>query len=160
MRIQLYVPQNAAVGVKPGIDAVVRVPEIPGRTFPGKVTRTADALDPATRTLLTEIDLLNPDGILHPGIYCTVELQVPRIAPSLIVPASAIVFNDQGLHVLVVRRGVAHLRKITETRDLGTEVEVDDGVEAGDEVVLNPSVDLGDRSRVAIRASNGANAPS
>jgi multidrug efflux pump subunit AcrA (membrane-fusion protein) len=78
MRVQLYVPQNAAVGVKPGIYAVVRVPEIPGRTFPGKVTRTADALNPATRTLLTEIDVRNPDGILHPGIYCTVELQVPR----------------------------------------------------------------------------------
>jgi hypothetical protein len=76
------------------------------------------------------------------------------------VPASAIVFDDQGLHVLVVRRGVAHLRKITKMRELGTEVEVDDGVNAGDEVVLNPSVDLGDRSKVEIRASDGANAPS
>jgi RND family efflux transporter MFP subunit len=160
MRVQLYVPQDAAVGVKPGIGAVVRVPEIPGRTFPGTVTRTADALDPATRTLLTEIDVPNPEGILQPGIYCEVELKVPRVAPSLIVPASAIVFNDQGLHVLVVKKGVARLRKITETRDLGTEVEVDDGVKAGDQVVLNPSVDLGDGSRVAIRASGRAIAAS
>jgi RND family efflux transporter MFP subunit len=78
MRIQLFVPQDAAIGVKPRIDAVVRVPELPGRTFAGKVTRTADALDPATRTLLTEIDIPNPDGTLRPGIYCTVELKVPR----------------------------------------------------------------------------------
>jgi RND family efflux transporter MFP subunit len=152
MRIQLYVPQDAAVGVKPGIDAVVNVPELPGRSFAGKVTRTADALDPATRTLLTEIDVPNPDGVLSPGIYCTVELKVPRVTPSLVVPAAAIVFNDEGLHVLVAENGIAHLRKITETRDLGTEVEVDDGVKAGDEVVLNPPVDLGEGSRLSIRA--------
>src|SRR5271156_372177 len=67
MRIQLYVPQDTAIGVKAGIDAVVRVPELPGRTFPGTVTRTADALDPTTRTLLTEIDVSNPDATLDPG---------------------------------------------------------------------------------------------
>jgi RND family efflux transporter MFP subunit len=155
MRIQLFVPQDAAIGVKPRIDAVVRVPELPGRTFAGKVTRTADALDPATRTLLTEIDIPNPDGTLRPGIYCTVELKVPRVAPSLIVPASAIVFDDDGLHVLVVENGVTHLRKVNETRDLGTEVEVDDGVEAGDQVVLDPPIDLGEGSKVSIRTAAG-----
>ena len=155
MRIQLFVPQDAAIGVKSRIDAVVRVPELPGRTFAGKVTRTADALDPATRTLLTEIDIRNPDGTLRPGIYCTVELKVPRVAPSLIVPASAIVFDDDGLHVLVVENGVTHLRKVNETRDLGTEVEIDDGVEAGDQVVLDPPIDLGEGSKVSIRTAAG-----
>jgi multidrug efflux pump subunit AcrA (membrane-fusion protein) len=67
MRIRLYVPQDAAIGVKPGVDAVVQVPEIPDHTFPGKVARIADALDPATRTLMTEIDVPNPDGELNPG---------------------------------------------------------------------------------------------
>ena len=75
IRTQVYVPQDAAFGVTPGVDAVVRVPELPDRTFPGKVTRIADALQPGTRTLLTEIDIPNPDGALKPGIYCTVELQ-------------------------------------------------------------------------------------
>jgi RND family efflux transporter MFP subunit len=154
MRIQLYVPQDAAIGVKPGIDAIVRVPELPGRTFAGKVTRTADALDPATRTLLTEIDTPNPDGTLRPGIYCTVELKVPRVAPSLLVPASAIVFDSDGLHVLVAENGLTHLHKINETRDLGTEVEVDAGVKAGDQVVLDPPIDLGEGSRVSIRAAD------
>jgi RND family efflux transporter MFP subunit len=153
MRIQLYVPQDSAIGVKAGIDAIVRVPELPGKTFPGKVTRTADALDPATRTLLTEIDVPNPDGTLNPGIYCTVELQVPRVTPSLIVPASALIFNDNGLSVLVAKDGVAHLHKVIETRDLGTQIEVSDGVAAGDQVVLNPPIDLGEGSKVAVRAN-------
>jgi RND family efflux transporter MFP subunit len=153
MRIQLYVPQDSAIGVKAGIDAVVRVPEIPGKTFAGTVTRTADALDPATRTLLTEIDVPNPDGILSPGIYCTVELKVPRVTPSLIIPASALIFNDTGLSVLVAKDGVAHLHKVTETRDLGTEIEVSEGVAPGDQVVLNPPIDLGEGSKVTIRAN-------
>jgi RND family efflux transporter MFP subunit len=143
LRIQLFVPQDEAIGVKPGIDAVVRVPEMPGRMFPGKVARIADALDPATRTLLTEIDLPNPNRELSPGMYCTVELKIPRTTPSLIVPAGAIVFDADGLHVLVVENGMVHSRKITEVRDLGTEVEVSDGVKQGDQVVLTPPVDLG-----------------
>ena len=72
IRTQVYIPQDEAYGVGPGVDAVVRVPEIPDRTFPGKVTRIASALQPGSRTLLTEIDVPNPDGALSPGIYCTV----------------------------------------------------------------------------------------
>jgi RND family efflux transporter MFP subunit len=152
LRIQLFVPQDAAIGVKPGIDAIVRIPEMPDRTFPSTVTRIADALDPASRTLLTEIDLPNPNHELSPGMYCTVELKVPRKTPSLIVPAGAIVFDADGLHVLVVENGVVHSRKITEVRDLGTEVEVSDGVKAGDQVVLTPPIDLGDGGKVQVRA--------
>jgi RND family efflux transporter MFP subunit len=152
MRIRLYVPQDAAIGVKPGVDAVVRVPEMPGRLFTGKVTRIADALDPTTRTLMTEIDVANSDGELSPGIYCNVELKIPRRTASLIVPAGAIVFDRDGLHVLVVENSVAHSRKITEIRDLGTEVEVSDGVKQGEPVVLTPPVDLEDGGRVQLRA--------
>jgi RND family efflux transporter MFP subunit len=158
MRIRLYVPQDSAIGVKAGVDAVVRVPEIPDRTFPGKVARIADALDPATRTLMTEIDVANPDGELSPGTYCTVELKIPRRTPALIVPAGAIVFDRDGLHVLVVENGVARNRKITEVRDLGTEVEVSEGVKQGDQVVLTPPVDLDDGSKVQVRAPAAAKA--
>jgi RND family efflux transporter MFP subunit len=157
MRIRLYVPQDAAIGVKPGIDAVIRVPEMPGRLFTGKVTRIADALDPATRTLMTEIDVPNPDGELSPGTYCTVELKVPRRTPSLIVPAGAIVFDRDGLHVLVVENSIARSRKITEIRDLGTDVEVSEGVKPGDQVVLTPPVDLEDGSKVQVRTTATAN---
>jgi hypothetical protein len=101
------------------------------------------ALDPATRTVLTEIDLSNADNV---------ELSIPRGTPSLIVPAGAIVFDADGLHALVVENGIVHSRKITEVRDLGTEVEVSRGVKPGDEVVLTPPVDLKDNSKVQIRA--------
>jgi len=151
VRTQVYVPQDAASGVAPGIDAVIRVPELPDRTFPGKVTRIADALQPGTRTLLVEIDIANPDGLLSPGIYCTAELHIPRKTASVTVPAGAVIFNRDGVQVAVVEDGVAHLRKISIARDRGTEVEVVDGVKAGDRVVLNPAVELADGDRVETR---------
>ena len=151
IRTQVYVPQDAAVGVTPGIDAVIRVPELPDHPFPGKVTRIADALQPGTRTLLVEIDIPNPDGALSPGIYATAELHIPRRTPSLSVPAGAIIFNKDGVQVAVVDNGVARLRKISIARDRGAEVEVRDGIKAGDRVILNPAVELADGDRVEIR---------
>jgi RND family efflux transporter MFP subunit len=153
IRTQVFVPQDQAIGISPGIDAVVHVPEIPGRTFPGKVTRIADALAPGTRTLLTEVDIPNPDGALTPGTYCTIELHIPRKTPSLLVRADAIIFNGNGLQVAVIEDGIARIRKISVVRDLGTEVEVSDGVKQGDQVILNPPVDLVEGSRVAARAA-------
>jgi RND family efflux transporter MFP subunit len=151
IRTQVFVPQDQAFGLAPGVKAVVRVSEMPDRTFPGEVTRIADALQQGTRTLLVEIDVPNPDGALTPGIYCTVELQIPRKTPSLLIPANAIIFNRDGLQVAVVQNGVAHIQKISVARDLGTQVEVRDGVKAGDQVILNPTVDLMDGNRVRPR---------
>jgi RND family efflux transporter MFP subunit len=151
IRIQVNVPQDQAFGLGPGVEAVVHVPEIPDRTFPGKVTRIADALQPGTRTLLTEVDIPNPDGVLSPGTYCTIELHIPRKTPSLLVPADAIIFNSGGLQVAVVENGLAHIKKISVARDLGKEVEVHDGVKAGEQVVLNPPVNLVEGARVQAR---------
>jgi RND family efflux transporter MFP subunit len=151
IRIQLYVPQDEAFGVAPGVEAVVRVPEMPGREFPGTVTRIADALQPGTRTLLTEIDVPNPAHALSPGVYCTVELKIPRKTPSLIVPSEAIIFNRDGLSVAVVQEGVARIHSVTPVRDFGTTLEVSAGVNEGDEVILNPPVDLTDGRKVAVR---------
>ena len=152
IRTQVYVPQDQAFGLAPGVEADIRVPEIPGRTFPGKVTRLADALSSGTRTLLTEIDVPNPDEALSPGAYCTVELHIPRKVPSLIVPADAIIFNADELQVAVLEDGRAHFRKVTVTRDFGTTVDVSDGIKAGDQVILNPPVDLSEGSKVQARA--------
>ncbi|HME25179.1 MAG TPA: efflux RND transporter periplasmic adaptor subunit [Acetobacteraceae bacterium] len=152
IRVSVYVPQDAAFGVAPGIDAIVRVPELPDREFPGTVTRIAAALQPGTRTLLTEIDISNPDGALPPGIYCTVELKIPRKAPNLSVPADAIIFNRDGPQVAVVNNGKAEIRAVRVTRDLGTRVEVDTGVKAGDQVILNPPITLVDGHQVQLLA--------
>ncbi len=151
IRIQLHVPQDEAFGLGPGVEAVVRVPEMPGRDFPGTVARIADALQPGTRTLLTEIDVPNPDHVLSPGIYCTVELKIPRKTPSLVVPSEAIIFNREGLSVAVVEDGVARIRPVTVVRDFGTTVEVSTGVKDGDQVILNPPVDLTDGRKIKVR---------
>lgn len=151
IRTQVYVPQDEAFGVEPGIQAVIHVPEIPDRSFPGTVTRIADAIQPDTRTLLTEVDVANKDGTLRPGIYCTVELHIPRKTPSLLVPSEAVVFNSQGVHVALIKDGAVELRKVTIARDLGTQLELSDGVKAGDQVVLNPSVDLAQGRKVQVR---------
>jgi RND family efflux transporter MFP subunit len=148
IRTQLFVPQDQAFGMSPGIDAVVRVPEIPDRTFPAKVTRIAEALQPGSRTLLTEVDIPNPDGALAPGIYCTVELHIPRKTPSYKISADAIIFNEFGLQVAVVENGVVRLRKVTVIRDLGKELEVNSGIKQGDQLILNPAVDLVDGNKV------------
>jgi RND family efflux transporter MFP subunit len=148
IRVWVYVPQDDAFGVKPGIEAVIRVPAMPNLTFHGNVTRIADALQPGTRTLLTEVDVPNPDGALQPGVYCTVELKIPRQSPALIVPASAIIFNQDGMQVAVVDNGIVHLRKVAITTDYGTEVEVNEGVKPGDQVILQPPVNLADGDKV------------
>ena len=150
IRIWVYVPQDAAFGVKPRIEAVIRVPAMPNLTFHGQVSRIANALQPGTRTLLTEVDVPNPDGALQPGVYCTVELKIPRQSPALIVPAAAIIFNQNGMQVAVVENGVARLRKIAVTADYGTEVEVNEGVKDGDQVILQPPVNLADGDKVQI----------
>jgi RND family efflux transporter MFP subunit len=123
---------------------------MPNLTFHGKVTRIANALQPGTRTLLTEVDIPNPDGALTPGLYCTVELRIPRQSPALIVPAPAIIFNQNGMQVAAVEEGVAHLRKIGITTDYGSEVEVSNGVKDGDKVIVQPPVNLADGDKVQI----------
>jgi RND family efflux transporter MFP subunit len=151
IRVWVYVPQDAAFGIAPGVDAIVRVPELPDREFPGKVTRIADALQSGTRTLLTEIDIPNPDGALPPGIYCSVELKVPRKTPSFTIPAEALLFNRNGLQAAVVKDGKAEIRTVRIARDLGTRVEVDAGLRAGERVILNPPVTLVNGSAVQPR---------
>jgi RND family efflux transporter MFP subunit len=150
IRVWVYVPQDDAFGVKPGIAAIIRVPAMPNLTFHGKVTRIADALQPTTRTLLTEVDIPNPNGALQPGVYCTVELEIPRTSPALMVPASAIIFNQNGMQVAVVENGITHLHKIAITTDYGNEVQVNAGVKDGDQVVLQPPVNLADGDKVQV----------
>jgi RND family efflux transporter MFP subunit len=152
IRTQVFVPQDEAIGVKPGIDVVVHVPEMPDRTFPGTVTRIADALQPGSRTLLTEVDIPNPDGALTPGMYCTVDLHIPSKTPSVTVSADAMIFNEHGLQVAEIENGQVRLHKVTVARDLGSRVEISNGVKAGDQVILNPSVDLADGSKVKPRS--------
>jgi RND family efflux transporter MFP subunit len=144
LRVQVYVPQDGALAIKDGSQAEVTVPEIPDRTFHGRVARNANALQAGTRTLLTEVDIDNADGALHPGLYCTVRVAAPRTQPVMIVPAEAVIFDDRGLSVAVAADGKAHLRHIELAADNGADVEARQGLSAGDRVILNPPIGITD----------------
>jgi hypothetical protein len=102
-------------------------------------------------TLLTEIDIENPEGVLTPGTYCTIDLHLPRKTPSLLVPADPIIFNSGGLQVAVVQDGIAHVQKISVARDLRMAVEAVTGIAAGDQVILNRPVNLMEGAKVHVR---------
>ncbi len=149
LRIQIYVPQDSAFGVKDGESADVLVPEIPDRVFHGTVARNASALQPGTRTLLTEVDVDNKDGSLLPGVYCTVRLAIPRPQPVITVPSQAVIFDQTGLSVAVDEYGVARLRHIDVLADNGAEVEVRAGLNPDDQIILNPPIGIVDGMRVS-----------
>lgn len=93
LRVQVHVPQDVALQLKPGMEATLDVPELPGRKFTGKVARTANALDPNTHTLLVEANIDNPDRTLTPGLDGTVHFIVPRPTPVIMVQSSALIFD-------------------------------------------------------------------
>lgn len=148
LRIQIYVPQDSVFGVKDGGSAEVRVPEMPGRVFHGTVARNAKALQPGTRTLLTEVDVDNADGTLMPGLYCTVRLSIQRPQAVITVPAQAVIFNKDGLSVAVDEVGMVRLRHLDVLADDGAEVEVRAGLNPNDQIILNPPIGATDGMHV------------
>ncbi|MBC8089293.1 MAG: efflux RND transporter periplasmic adaptor subunit, partial [Phycisphaerae bacterium] len=152
MRVVTGVPQNAAPNVKIGQDAEIFVQELGGVAFRGKVTRTAQSLDLATRTLLTEIQVVNHDGRLMPGMFGQVRLELTRGQRALLVSANTLIIRSTGALVAVVRDGKVHMTKITLGRDYGQEVEVMSGLSEGDKLVVNPGDDIADGVAVRVAA--------
>ncbi|KQQ41079.1 RND transporter MFP subunit [Methylobacterium sp. Leaf125] len=149
LRVSVNVPQNVAVGVKPGVDASIKVPQIADRTFSGKVERSSVALLTSSRTLTAQVDVPNGDGALRAGLYVYVTLKVPRTEPNVRVPAESLVFNQRGTQVAVARDdGTAQWRTVTIRRDLGTTVELGQGLDGGEEIVLSPPADLRDGQKI------------
>ena len=140
LRTYVNLPQTDADSVHPGQTATLTVPELPGRKFIGKIARTANALDPATRTLLTEVQVSNSAGILMPGMYAQVDLSVPRKNPPLLIPGDTLVVRSDGPQVAVVGLdGTVHFTLIQLGRDYGDRLEVLSGLEAGQQIVVNAS---------------------
>src|SRR5581483_10814813 len=139
MRVYVNVPQVYSRSATPGVTADLTLAEFPGRHFPGKLVRTSEAIDAATRTLLTEVDVENPTGMLLPGAYAQVHLKLASAAPSLILPVNALMFRSEGLRVGLVKNGNrAELVPVTLGNDYGTEVEVVSGLSETDAVIANP----------------------
>ncbi|MFD0937695.1 efflux RND transporter periplasmic adaptor subunit [Methylobacterium trifolii] len=145
LRISVNVPQNAAVGVHPGVQAEIKVPQMPDRTFVGRVERSSVALLTASRTLTTQVDVPNPDGTLRAGLYVYVTLKIPRLRPAVLVPAEALVFNQRGTQVAVAGEdNRAEWRSVHVRRDFGQTIELDQGLSGHERIVLGPPVDLRD----------------
>jgi RND family efflux transporter MFP subunit len=155
LRIFVSVPQMYSGSAVPGVNAEITVPESPGRHYSGKVARNATAIDPATRTLLTEVDIENTSGQLLPGAYAEVHLKLQAATPSLIVPVTALIFRADGLQVAVVRDGKAQLVHISQGRDFGTEVEVISGITEQDLVIVNTPDSLTSGAPVRVASKSG-----
>jgi RND family efflux transporter MFP subunit len=148
LRTYVNVPQANATFVRPGQPARLRVSSFPGRTFNGSVARTANALDPASRTLLVEVQVPNADGALLPGMYAQVDLSDARTVAPLLVPSDALIVRAGGTLVAVLRPDHrVHLQKIEPGRDYGDRLEVLGGLEQGDTIIPNPG-DLGEGTEV------------
>lgn len=151
VRVQVNVPQSGAVGLQDGLAAQVHIPELPGRTFEGHVARNSVALDAASRTMVAQVDVPNPDGALRPGLYVSVDFAIPRTAPSVVVPTEALLFNGEGLRVAVVdEQNHVHMRTVTVYRDFGTSLELRDGLQGGERVALTPPADIVEGQQVKI----------
>ena len=148
LRVQIYVPQDAFFGLKDGEQAEVTVPELPGRVFHGTVARNASALQPETRTFLAEVDVNNADGTLTAGLYGIVHLKEPRSNPIILVPSQALIFDENGLSATVYENGEARLRRLDVEADDGAQVAVRAGLNASDQLILNPPIGLVDGMRV------------
>jgi RND family efflux transporter MFP subunit len=151
LRIFVFVPQSYAPDIKVGQTADVSVRELPGRVFQGTVARTAGAIDATSRTLLTEVHVPNPDGLLLSGSYATVRFKVQRPNPSLLVPQSAVLIDASGVRVAVVNAdGTLHYRPVQIGRDFGNDVEVLSGVETTDVLATGLAANVAEGSRVDI----------
>ena len=160
LRVLVSLPQSEASGIHIGQQASVSVDELSNRLFPGQITRTSSALDAASRTLLTEVQVANPTGVLLPGMYTTVRLMTNRTVPPLLVPDASLVTEANGTSLAVLqplsqsasekaasagidqavlaRARIVHFQKVQPGRDYGTTLEILDGLHDGDYVAINP----------------------
>jgi RND family efflux transporter MFP subunit len=155
LRVFVNVPQIYSPDAKNGVIATLTLPQYPGRKFEGKLVRTSNAVDPATRTLLAEVDVKNPSSELLPGSFTEVHLHTSRAAPSLVVPVSALILEPDGLRVAIVdTNSIAHLIHVTAGRDLGTTVEIVAGLQPDQSVIVNPPDSLTDGEKIRIVTPN------
>lgn len=157
VRVFTNVPQANAPAVMSARTARVQFRELPGQIFTGTITRTSSSIDPASRTLLAEIDLPNKGGKILPGMYATVLFDTRRTQAPILIPANALFVRTGGPQTFVVdASNIAHLRNLTLGRDYGTQTEVLSGLNPGDTVILSPGDNVTDGAKVDPQTTNGA----
>jgi RND family efflux transporter MFP subunit len=140
LRVYAQVPEAYAGSTRPGLVAELHFSERPGQSFPATAVRTSNALDPSARTLQVELELNNESGEFLPGAYTEIHFKLPSQAKTLRLPSNTILFRSQGLQVATVTpEHKVHMKNITQGRDFGKTIEVLDGIDPQDEVIVNPS---------------------
>jgi RND family efflux transporter MFP subunit len=138
LRVYVNVPEEYSRGIRVGMTADLALAEFPGRTFQGKLVRTADAINMTTRTLLIEIDVANPTNTLLTGSYAEVHLKVPTQASTFIIPVNTLIFRSEGLRVGVVKNDKVTLTAVTPGHDFGNQIEIVAGLKQDDQIIINP----------------------
>jgi RND family efflux transporter MFP subunit len=159
LRVYVYVPQEYSQAATPGLEADLTLDEFPGRHFQGKLVRTANAINNATRTLQAEVDVDNPTGKLLSGSYAEVHLKLPGLASTHLLPVDTLLFRSEGLQVAVVKDGQVALTKVTPGHDFGNQIEILSGLNGDESVIQNPpdSVLTGQQVQIAkALATSGA----
>jgi multidrug efflux pump subunit AcrA (membrane-fusion protein) len=161
LRIYVNVPENYSDETRPGVKATVVLASSPNQPVTGTLVRTSDAIDPNSLTLLTEIDVDNSDGKLLPGGYAQVHFDIVTDHPPLVIPGNALIFRQQGTQVGVVDMDTktVHIKDIKIGRDLGTKLEITDGISADDMVILNPSDSLTEGAKVNVKEQPDSTQP-
>jgi len=155
LRVYVSVPQAYAPDIKAGMKANVTLQEFPGQKFVGTVVRTAEAIDLATRTLNTEVDVPNKDGKLLPGSFGQVHFATGTSVPRITIPVNAMLFRAEGPQVAVVDKdGKVHLHPITIGRDFGATLEILGGLDVSDQIIINPSDSLEEGQKVHVAKPN------
>ena len=153
LRIYVTVPQTYASSIKPDQNATVSFREISDKAFSAKVVRTAGALDPAARTLLTELQVANTDRKLFPGMYAEIKFAFPQDGRTLLVPGNTIIVQSDGPKVLTVdAKQTIRTRPVKLGRDLGDKVEILSGLDPAEPLVANPGDSLRDGVEVKVQA--------
>jgi RND family efflux transporter MFP subunit len=151
LRVQVEVPQSAALAIKVGQQATLTVQERPGRRYIATVTRSAESIDVAARTMLTEVQVDNREGSLVPGMYGEVNFDITANHPSLIIPSTALVIDKNGMHVVSVSADSrVHFVAVDIGQDQGSQVEISQGLRGGETLVSNPSDLLSDGEKVSV----------
>jgi len=160
LRVFVSVPQSFGPSIHVGMKACLELSEFSGRSFCGQVTRTANAIDPATRTLLTEVDVPNPSGALLPGSYAQVNFNVKMTGQRFTLPINALLFRPEGTMAAVVGPdNRLNLKKITIGRDFGANLEVLEGISPEDNIVINPPDALEQGQQVKVAPQSTTNTP-
>jgi RND family efflux transporter MFP subunit len=150
MRVYVNVPEGYSNDMHIGMPAELHIAEFPSRVFRGKVAHTTGAIDTASRTLLTEVQVANPKGELMPGAYAEVTFNISSAEPPLVVPSNTLIFRSAGPQVAVVdSQRAARLRSVTVGRDFGNSLEIVSGLQPSDLVILNPPDSLADGTSVS-----------